>query len=79
VRTLHCRTSHFGNKEAQDQAAKIAKPPTSGTPRPSTTKKSVHAASAFNQQSTNQKADNKKKGTTTEEDKDILVDPNDVD
>jgi hypothetical protein len=45
-----------------------------------TTQKGVYVALASTQPPTDQKADNKKKGTVTEEDsKEIMADPNDLD
>jgi hypothetical protein len=76
----------FGEKVAQEQAAKVAKtqgsstplrsstpkPLTIGTPRPPLAKKSTYVASTFTQQSTDQSVDDKKKGA---DDKEIMTDP----
>jgi hypothetical protein len=80
----------FGNKEAQDLAAKMARiqqgntpsriaTPRSaarGTPRPITSKKGITMASPSNQLAANQLAAEDKKGST---DKEVAVDPNNTD
>jgi hypothetical protein len=76
----------FDEKEAQELVAKMAKthrrstlvrtvapkPPTGGTPRPPTEKKSTFVGSTSNQSAVNQSVDDKKGST----DKEIPVDPN---
>jgi hypothetical protein len=58
----------------------MSKPPTSSTLRASvgaTSQKGVHVASASTQPPTDQKVDNKKKGTIEGEDnKEVMPDPN---
>jgi hypothetical protein len=49
------------------------------TLRTSSAKKGTYVASTSTHQPTDQSTDNKKKGTMTAEDKEILVDPNDPD
>jgi hypothetical protein len=80
----------FGEKEAQELAIKVSKmhgastpirtvaftPPTDGTPRLPTEKKSTFVGSTSNQPTTNQSTDDKRKGGT---DKEVIVDPNDTD
>jgi hypothetical protein len=80
----------FGNKAAQDQAAKTSKtqggntphrtpmpkPPTSSTSRASTAQKGTYVASSSTQPPTDQKVDYKQKGNAGEEHKEILADPN---
>jgi hypothetical protein len=79
----------FSNKEAQELAAKVTKthggsttvrtaipkPPTGGTLRPPTEKKSTLMGSTSYQHTANQSTDDKKKGAT---DKDVAVDPDDA-
>jgi hypothetical protein len=83
-------TGRFGEKEAQELAAKMAKmhggststrmvvpkPPAGGTPRPSAEKKSTFVGSMSNQPTADQSMDDKKKGVM---DKEVSVDPNDTD
>jgi hypothetical protein len=83
----------FCDKVAHEQAAKAAKtkggstpnkpsalkPPTCSTPRAPATQKDTYIASASNQPPADQRADNKLKGTTAAEDKEVLVDPNNPD
>jgi hypothetical protein len=75
---------------AQEQAAKIKgsstpsmasapKPPIGKTPRAPPTSKGTNVASTSTPTPIDQKADNKLKGTTGTEDKDVLVDPNNPD
>jgi hypothetical protein len=80
----------FGEKEAQELAVKVdkthrgstpvrtadPKPPTGGTLQPPAEKKSTFMGSTSNQHTTDQSADDKKKGTTDQE---VAVDPNDTD
>jgi hypothetical protein len=56
-----------------------SKPPTDSTPRAPVAQKGTYIASASNQPPTDQKVDNKLKGTTAEEDKEILADPSNPD
>jgi hypothetical protein len=84
---------HFGDKAAQEQAAKVAKtkggstpnksstskPPTGSTPRAPAAQKGTYIASASNQVPVDLKADNNLKGTAVVEDKEVLVDPNNPD
>jgi hypothetical protein len=57
----------------------VPKPPTSSTLPAPTAQKITYITSTSTQPLIDQKADNKQKGTTTEEDKKILVDPNNLD
>jgi hypothetical protein len=80
----------FDEKAAQDQAAKIVsthngstsfkslapKPSTVGSPRPPSAKKGMYDASVSNQRSANHPTDVKKKEV---DDKEVLVDPNNLD
>jgi hypothetical protein len=79
----------FGDKATQNQEAKTKggsascktsapKPPTSGTPWAPIAQKGTNVASTYTWLSIDQKADNKQKGTAAEEDKNILVDPNNL-
>jgi hypothetical protein len=79
----------FGEKEAQELAAKVAKthggstlvrivvpkPPTGGTLRPLAEKKSTFVGSTSHQPTIDQVVDDKKKGVA---DKEVAVDPNDT-
>jgi hypothetical protein len=72
----------FGEKAAQEQAAKVAKtssrsnlfrlpvpkPQTIGTPRPPSAKKGTHVASGSNQPPADQSVDDKRKGAADKED-----------
>jgi hypothetical protein len=55
------------------------KPPTNNIPRAPAAQKYTYVTSASNQSSTDQKADNKLKGTAAAEDKEVLVDPSNPD
>jgi hypothetical protein len=79
----------FGEKEAQELAAKVAKthggstpvrivaskPPTGGTLRSPAEKKNIFVGSTSDQPTTNQVVDDKKKGSA---DKEVAVDPDDT-
>jgi hypothetical protein len=56
-----------------------SKPPIDGTPRATLAKKGTHVISTSTQQPVNQEANNKQKGTAVDEDKVVLVDPNNPD
>jgi hypothetical protein len=77
----------FSDKATQNQAAKTQggsvprktstlKPPTNGILWAPTSLKGTYIASTPSQPPADQQADGKKKGTTIEEDKEILADPN---
>jgi N-acetylmuramoyl-L-alanine amidase CwlA len=91
---LHYHTpGRFGDKEAQEQAAKVtktkggstpskpsaSKPPTSSMPRALTAHKGTYVALVSNEPPADQKADNKLKGTTVAGHKEVLVDPSNPD
>jgi hypothetical protein len=79
----------FGEKKAQEQAAKVVKtqggstplrspapePLTIGIPRPPSTKKDTYVASTSNQLPTDQPTDDKNKGVS---DKEVPVDPSNL-
>jgi hypothetical protein len=86
-------TGHFGDKAAHEQAAKVAKIKGGSTPgKPSASKppignalrappasKGTNIASGSNPSPTDQKVDNKLKGTMGIEDKEVVVDPRNPD
>jgi hypothetical protein len=83
----------FGDKAAQEQAAKVAKikggsthdkpsvfkPPIGNTLRAPPASKGTNIASSSNPSSADQKVDNKLKGTMGAEDKEVVVDPSNPD
>jgi hypothetical protein len=83
----------FGDKAAQEQAAKAAKtkgggtpskasgskPPISDSPRLPPASRGTHIASGSTPSPADQKADNKLKGTAGTEDKEVVVDPSNSD
>jgi hypothetical protein len=84
------RVGHFGEKAAQEQPAKVAKmkggstpskisaskPPISNSPRIPPAPKGTNTASTSTHVPTDQKVDNKMKGTLETENKQVVVDPN---